>query len=393
MMKYLLLLLLVTSIPISAQVQTNLGQQTSPDVIQQENGFKEEVLDKISDSFFKLLNNSRYTERDLTCDFQEVKLSVQAASFLWDDLREVNERLTTNIFQNFDKLMSFANYFNRKNDSLMLGSGVFTLKAFADLAVLDENGKAELDSESLRMLLDIVRNEPFNIQIMDGVLDLVDGIDKIVISKIDSGTDKGETQIEVKGKNNNNIVVPVARFVPEEYQDSKEMSYLDSLEIEDGASIVFIDQKVSQDIDRKKIEREYRRKKNIRRSEDLSHITNEEMAISIGKSKYLRDEKIMDIVKESKVASRTSLENIDSSTIKNIEEYLDSNSYSKEAPPIYFKSEGFKVGMNGFLSWIGELELDSGVILPSIKPGPYEYETKSFFVKGSYSFLSQSVAL
>ncbi len=228
--------------PLYAQVT---GELPSPDLIEeglQENTSSEHlIMNKISEAFTELLLVSEDSSK-IDCGIQRVKNGVGEAGFLWEDLAKINGALIDKVFHNFDKFLAFIKYFHpERNDPSMVGSGLYALKVFADLAVSNDEETSVLDRESLVSLLDIVKNEPFNMEILPGVDELISKIDYIEISKVKRGKLKGQTQIVIHNEDDDDIEVGIEKFLGRHAAGGPVKDVL----LEDKAKITFLNNNVS----------------------------------------------------------------------------------------------------------------------------------------------------
>jgi hypothetical protein len=231
-----LLVIIISIFYFNTSFAITTGEQPSGDTISATDYAV--ISDEISNAFRELMYTSYENVEEQDCLVSAIQSSLESADFLWKDLSEINARLVDSVFDNFDKFLAFIKYFHpRRNDPSMTGAGVYALKTFAELAVSNENGKTEIDKESMLMLIDIVKNEPFNLPILPGVKTMLDQVEKIEVSKVSKGEFKGETQIVIHSASGDEIKVGMEEFMA----GGMNRTPIDKLKISDGAKIIFHD--------------------------------------------------------------------------------------------------------------------------------------------------------
>lgn len=195
---------------------------------------KSNIIKEITKSVDEILYHNEGSGETVHCKIEKAKDSLQEASFLWEDLSKINEQLVNKTFNNFDKFLSFVKYLDGNNDPSFLGSSLYILNAFAQLAVDNDKETTTIDSETMLALLDIIQNDPFNMPMEKGLLDLIKQMDHLEISKIQSsGT--GEIKVIIHNKGDKEIIASMAEIV------GYEIPVVKDLKIKNGSSIIFID--------------------------------------------------------------------------------------------------------------------------------------------------------
>jgi hypothetical protein len=359
-MKILVILINIFYFNISFAVTT--GEQSSTDTVDQTSDAVD--YDMISNRISQSLHELGEDNSDFDCKSSLISDDFKKFAHLWDDLKVVNEKLVNKVFNNFDKFLAYVKHFNNQNDPAMAASAFYMFKAFVDLLVDNEDEKTIIDQDSLKAVWGIFQKEPFNVPDNEGINLLINKIQKLEISKIRRGRYKGEKQLVIHGVDGDDIVIPGEKFLGGQSSDVP-----GNLEIDDEAKIVFF----------------------------------EKPSDSKGKS---RNKKIIKFIKnvdfeESNQLSKKDLED----TI----EFIKNKKYNNiegALPPVYFSASGFEVALKddviidgwdvGNLGFVGNFELDGGVLIPGNIGTEDGQVVNSFFVKGSgtglISMISYTVA-
>ncbi len=205
-----------------------------------DNAEKLDIIDKISNSLSAVTANADKSEESIDCYIKQAKIDVSKATFLWSDLAKINKNLVNQTLNNFDDLLVFVKYLDKNNDPDSLGSIIYMLHAFSELAVKGEPQETIFDNESMLALMKIAQSEPFNATIDPIVFDIIAQIDNIEISKRKKGDYKGETKIVIHNKEGKNISMNINDMVELE-SDKFSARFI----IADGAQVTFIDGKNS----------------------------------------------------------------------------------------------------------------------------------------------------
>lgn len=179
----------------------------------------ERVNARISQAYQSLLRAQDGDPR-LDCYRRDIVNGLQEATWLWEDISEVldsgdtvteESSLFDIVFSNFDRLLDFSSYFNMyTNDPNMLGAGIYTLYTFAEL-VSENGGDTQIDQETMKGLLQIITNEPFNLELPPAIFSLIDQIEYLEVRK----DNNGETVVQVHNIDNRKITMGVQEFMAE----------------------------------------------------------------------------------------------------------------------------------------------------------------------------------
>lgn len=230
---------------------SELGESASPDVVDlnaiESSSFEKQILNQITDSFGSLVTK-RSDDPAVDCLIEQTRIGLEEAEFLWSDLAKVNGALVEKVFGNLDRFLAFIKYFNpSENDPQMAGGAIYALNVFSLLAVDNEEESTILDQETLLAILDIIKSEPFNLQVPSGVEKIISQVKHFEVSKVRRGEFKGERQIRLH-TNGGPIEVDVREFlVPGQQADP-----VKTVLIEDEANIIFHDSSRSKKRERDK---------------------------------------------------------------------------------------------------------------------------------------------
>ena len=230
---------------------SELGESALPDVVDldaiESSSFEKQILNQITDSFGSLVTK-RSDDPAVDCLIEQTRIGLEEADFLWSDLAKVNGALVEKVFGNLDRFLAFIKYFNpSENDPQMAGGAIYALNVFSLLAVDNEEESTILDQETLLSILDIIKSEPFNLQVPSGVEKIISQIKHLEISKVKRGEFKGERQIRLH-TNGGPIEVDVREFLAPGQQADPVKTVL----IEDEANIIFHDSSRSKKKERDK---------------------------------------------------------------------------------------------------------------------------------------------
>lgn len=219
-----------------------LGENKSSDIIasdisDEERSYRETVVNRISDSF-ELLMKSDYGNPMIDCYVYQITQDLENIDFLWKDIGAVNAELVDSVFSNFDQFLTFTNYFHpQSNDPDLVSSGFYFLHTLSQMMVDNEKGLTQIDRETMLMLIEIAKNEPFQQEIPEGVSLMVEQLDYIEIKKSPDPKDEDNNliQISIHGKDEKDILVGMEKFM----QNGDNDTPVDQLFIEDKAVMTF----------------------------------------------------------------------------------------------------------------------------------------------------------